>query len=59
MRVLFRSTVQAIDGVEDTTPNAKGRLPDYMRDARFQDVKELEVIPTATGSISIYQGSKP
>ncbi len=59
MRVLFRSTVQAIDGVEDTTPNAKGRLPDYMRDAHFVDVEELEVIQTATGSISIYQGRKP
>ena len=59
MRVLFRSTVQAIDGVEDTTPNAKGLLPHYMRDARFEDVEELKVIPTATGSLSIYQGRKP
>ena len=54
MRALFRSTVQAIDGVEDTTPNAKGRLLDYIRDANFEDVQELRVIPTATGSISIY-----
>ncbi len=59
MRVLFRSTVQAIDGVEDTTPNAKGLLPHYMRDARFEDIEELKVIPTATGSLSIYQGRKP
>ena len=59
MRALFRGTVQAIDGVEDTTPNAKGRLLDYIRDANFEDVQELRVIPTATGSISIYQGRKP
>ncbi len=39
MRVLFRSTVQAIDGLEDTTPNAKGRLPEYMTDASFEDVE--------------------
>lgn len=57
MRILFRLTVQAIDGVEDTTTNAQGKLPEYMRDAGFVDVYELRVVPTVTGSISIYGGS--
>ena len=57
MRTLFRRTVQAIDGVEDTTPNAEGRLPEYMKEAGFADVTELQVVPTVTGSISIYMGT--
>ena len=59
MRTLFRWTVQAIDGVEDTTPNAEGKLPGYMTEMGFEDVEEKQVIPTATGSISIYLARKP
>ena len=59
MRMLFRWTVQAIDGVEDTTPNAEGELPGYMKEMGFDDVQEQQVIPTATGSISIYLARKP
>jgi len=59
MRTLFRWTVQAIDGVEDTTPNAKGKLPGYMTEMGFEGVREERVIPTATGSISIYEAMKP
>lgn len=58
MRALFRATVQVIDGTEDTTPNAEGKLPEYIEDSQFGDVKELEVVPTATGSISIYEAKK-
>ena len=59
MRFLFRRTVQTLDGVEDTTPNAEGCLPIYMREAGFVDVEEQAVINTLTGSISIYQARKP
>lgn len=54
MRKLFRITVQAIDGVNDTQPNADGCIPDLMDAAGFSEVSELSVIPTLTGSISIY-----
>lgn len=54
MRALFRCTVQAIDGVADTQPNAEGILPSLMRDAGFAQVEEKLRLPTATGSISIY-----
>ncbi|GIG23580.1 hypothetical protein Cch01nite_43040 [Cellulomonas chitinilytica] len=53
MRLAFR-TVQLADGTEDTRPNADGVLPDLMSDAGLQGVREVEVVPTVTGSISIY-----
>lgn len=57
MRMLFRGTVQAFDGLSDTQPNADGCLPGLIEAAGFQGVNECRVIPTATGSISIYQAS--
>jgi len=57
MRTLFRSTVQAIDGVNDTQPNADGCLPGLIEAAGFRDIKESEVTPTPTGSISLYRAS--
>lgn len=53
MRMLFRATVQSLDGVEDTQPNADGVLPRLIKEAGFADIREERVIPTATGSISI------
>ena len=53
MRRLFRATVQTLDGVDDTQPNADGLLPELINDAGFAGVQEARVIPTATGSISI------
>ena len=58
MRLLFRATVQAIDGVEDTQPNADGVLPQLMKFAGFSDVTETGLIPTITGSISVYLASR-
>ncbi|NUT97362.1 MAG: methyltransferase domain-containing protein [Saccharothrix sp.] len=53
MRLAFR-VVQLADGKEDTQPNADGVLPDLMTGAGFADVREVEVVPTVTGSISVY-----
>jgi ubiquinone/menaquinone biosynthesis C-methylase UbiE len=58
MRFLFRQTVQRIDGVEDTQPNADGVLPRLIQEAGFNSVAETTIIPTLTGSISLYQGKK-
>lgn len=55
MRFLFRRTVQLIDGIADTQPNADGILPSLMESSGFRDISESEVIPTATGSISVYR----
>ncbi len=59
MRLLFRTTVQRLDGVENTAPNARGVLPDLLREAGFGTVTETRVIPTATGSISLLRAQAP
>ncbi|MGW2280162.1 class I SAM-dependent methyltransferase [Streptomyces sp. NPDC001770] len=53
MRLAFR-TVQFADGKRDTQPNADGVLPELMTGAGFEEVREAHVVPTATGSISVY-----
>ena len=57
MRAAFR-IVQLADGRQDTQPNADGVLPDLMSHAGFRDVREVEVVPTVTGSISVYVARK-
>lgn len=59
MRLLFRLTIQQLDGVQDTQPNADGMLPVLMREAGFQDIRELETFRTPTGAITIIQAGKP
>ncbi len=58
MRLLFRITVQALDGVEDTQPNAEGVIPEILEQSGFSHVSEAFRIPTLTGTISIYSGEK-
>lgn len=58
MRTLFRQ-VQALDGWERTGLNAKGILPELIADAAFENVAEVRVVQTPTGSISLYTGRKP
>jgi ubiquinone/menaquinone biosynthesis C-methylase UbiE len=58
MRVLFRQ-VQMLDGWDCTTPNARGEIPAFMTQAGFEAVREVRVIPTLTGSISLYVAKKP
>lgn len=58
MRLTFKF-VQFADGKTDTQPNADGVLPELISAAGFTDVLEAEVIPTITGSLSIYVARKP
>ncbi len=53
MRFLFRITVQALDGVQNTQANADGAIPKLLGDAGFFPVQEIEKLDTVTGSISI------
>lgn len=55
MRFLFRNTVQRIDGREDTEPNARGVLPELMREAGFEAVEETRRINTASGAITLFR----
>jgi ubiquinone/menaquinone biosynthesis C-methylase UbiE len=57
MRTAFR-IVQIADGKTDTQPNADGVLPELISNAGFADVREAEVVPTITGSISVYVTGK-
>lgn len=59
MRALFRGTVQRLDGLSSTESNARGVLPGLMREAGFVEVRETQTIPTATGSLSLYRGTRP
>lgn len=56
MRALFRGIIQTLDGHLNTEPNARGVLPDLMRSAGFRSVEETLVVPTPSGSISLYKG---
>lgn len=56
MRALFRGVIQNLDGHANTEPNARGVLPDLMHAAGFRSVEEALVIPTLSGSISLYRG---
>lgn len=58
MRALFRMTVQRIDGRRDTQPNADGVLPGLIAGAGFTDVTESMVIPTPSGSITVFSATK-
>jgi ubiquinone/menaquinone biosynthesis C-methylase UbiE len=53
MRLAFR-VVQVADGRSDTAPNADGVLPQLISEAGFSGVREVEVVPTVTGSLSVY-----
>jgi len=55
MGILFRLTVQTLDGVNDTQPNADGCLPELLKSSGFLNVEECRVIQTVTGSLSIYK----
>ena len=57
MRMLFRQ-IQLLDGFEYTEPNAKGCVPEILTAAGFEAVEEIKVIPTPTGSISIYRAKR-
>jgi ubiquinone/menaquinone biosynthesis C-methylase UbiE len=57
MRLAFR-IVQLADGKQDTQPNADGVLPELLSESGFSDVREAEVVPTVSGSISVYVARK-
>ncbi|WP_410791314.1 class I SAM-dependent methyltransferase [Kribbella sp. C-35] len=58
MRLAFR-IVQLADGKADTQPNADGILPSLIAGAGFEEVCEVEVVPTVTGSISVLTAYRP
>lgn len=55
MRALFRSTVQLLDGKEDTQPNADGVLETLIREATGEATIPEATIRTWTGAITIFK----
>lgn len=58
MKLAF-NLVRMTDGYDDTRANKEGKLPDYISEAGFNSIEELNVTSTPTGSISLYKGLKP
>ncbi|MGB7371065.1 class I SAM-dependent methyltransferase [Erythrobacter sp.] len=59
MRRLFRWTVQRIDGVEDTQPNADGALEEMLAELAGEKVMPVRVVRTLTGAISLFRLTRP
>lgn len=57
MRALFRTTVQFLDGVEDTQPSADGEV-EKLLDEIFSSTELLAQVHTATGTISLWRVHK-
>ncbi len=58
MRLAFRTTVQLLDGVRDTQPNADGVLPTLIEEAGFVRLRVLDGFDTPTGRIEILRAEK-
>lgn len=59
MRRLFRLTVQRVDGLADTQPNADGALESIIRELHAGAARPTRIVHTPTGTISLFQVSKP
>ena len=58
MRLAFRLTVQALDGLADTQPQADGGLPDLLRAAGFKQFAQTGRLATMTGAIAFFRAGK-
>lgn len=59
MRFLFRQTVQCLDGVADTQPNADGAIEAILTELSGSPASAQRIIPTLTGAISLFRLSTP
>ncbi len=59
MRLAFRLTVQRLDGIDDTRPNADGVLPGLIAAAGFRHVAETFRLLTITGAIELLTAHRP
>lgn len=58
MRGLFRVTVQLIDGVADTQPNADGMIETILPELTGQKTRPERILLTPTGAISLFQATR-
>lgn len=60
--ILFRlafGAVQLLDGFATTRDSVEGKLPEYMKQAGFEQVTETGRVLTPLGSVSLYKAFKP
>lgn len=57
MRLAF-GLVQLLDGFKTTNDNVQGRMPDFIREAGFQNVVVAGSINTAIGTFSYFTADK-
>ena len=57
MRIAF-GLVQLLDGFKTTNDNVKGLMPDFIKSAKFSDVKISQSINTAIGTFSYFIANK-
>ena len=58
MRALFRLTVQMVDGLADTQPNADGAVEAELTSLTGMEMRPTLVVPTASGAISLFRAVK-
>ena len=58
MRFFFRVSVQLLDGISNTQPNADGFIEHLIEEARLVNERERDCVPTVTGLISIFKLTK-
>jgi ubiquinone/menaquinone biosynthesis C-methylase UbiE len=58
MRAVFRANVQTFDGIENTRDHAEGRLPAYIEEAGFTDVRVGKRLRTAAGSLELITANR-
>lgn len=58
MRIMF-CFVQLLDGFNNTRDHVRGKLPDYIRQARFTDVSVTMSFSTVWGTLSLYSAVAP
>lgn len=58
MRALFRVTVQLVDGVADTQPNADGIIETILSDLTVGEIPAQRILWTPTGAISLFQATR-
>ena len=58
MRSVF-FLVQLLDGFETTRDNVQGRLPAFIKEGGFRDVRQTAEFATPLGTISLFSAKKP
>ena len=58
MRGLFRVTVQLVDGVADTQPNADGVIEAILSELTGQESRPERILLTPTGAISLFRATR-